>query len=57
LRIALKEYLMKEIAQCCFKFGARNGLSNGNDIRLKDSSPQTLAEADEMDLRLQQYIQ
>lgn len=49
LRIALKEFLKKEIEHCCFKFGSRNGLQNGDDLRLSDNSGATLAEADEMD--------
>ena len=33
LRIALKEYLKKEIEACCFKYGSKSGLVNGNQLR------------------------
>jgi CCR4-NOT transcription complex subunit 1 len=49
LRIALKDYLRKEIEQCCFKFGSRSGLSNGDETRNRDPSEATAAKADEMD--------
>lgn len=55
LRIALTEYLIKELKQCCFKFGTRS-LTNGDELRLRDQSEASLAEADEMDIRLNQFI-
>lgn len=36
LRISLKEYLKKEIEQCCFKFGTKSGLTNGEEMRSRD---------------------
>ena len=57
LRIALKEYLKKEIENCCFKLGTKSGLVNGDELRLRDQSESTQAEADEMDQRLSQFIQ
>jgi len=57
LRIALKEFLKKEIEHCCFKFGSRTGLQNGDELRMSDNSEATFAEAEEMDQRLTNYIQ
>jgi len=49
LRIELKDNLKKEIELCCFKYGTRSGIVNGDEVRHRDQSESGSAKADEMD--------